>query len=274
MAKFLTSTGLNTEIENLIDNAEESIVIISPYIKLHDRLIKVFQTKRGNPKVKITIVFGKNEENLIKSMKAEDLDFFKTFPNIEIRYEKNLHAKYYSNEITAILTSMNLHNYSQNNNIEAGILFNTTTLSELSNLLQETVDGQADQYFKRVIHQSDLLFKSEPEYERTTILSSKKLKSVKIITDKLSDFFKSHISKIKINTDPYGFCIRTGNKIPFDPKHPFSIAAYKIWSKSKDETQPEKYCHFSGEESNGNNSYEKPILSRNWSKAKSLGLVK
>lgn len=31
---------------------------------------------------------------------------------------------------------------------------------------------------------------------------------------------------------------------------------------------PEKYCHFSGEESNGETSVNRPILNKNWKKAK------
>ena len=30
----------------------------------------------------------------------------------------------------------------------------------------------------------------------------------------------------------------------------------------------EKYCHFSGEPSNGETSFNKPILKKNWKKAK------
>ena len=67
-------------------------------------------------------MFGKNEQDPSKSMKLEELDFFKEFSNIEIKYEKRLHAKYYANDYSAILTSMNLYSHSQDNNIEAGVI--------------------------------------------------------------------------------------------------------------------------------------------------------
>ena len=65
-----------------------------------------------------------------------------------------------------------------------------------------------------------------------------------------------------------GYCIRTGEKINFTPDRPLSDSAYKSWSRYKDKDYKEKYCHYSGEPSNGETSFAKPILSKNWKKAK------
>jgi len=195
MAKFLTGNELNSELEKLFERADEQIILISPYIKLHDRYSSTLRTKKDNPKIEIIIVFGKNEEDLSRSMKQEDFNFFKEFPNIEIRYEKRLHAKYYSNESSAILTSMNLYNFSQDNNIEAGVMTKATLLGNLASNLMTNVTGEdsfdrtAWTYFSRVIEQSDLLFKKVPEYESTMLGLSKKYKSSKTEIDKLTDFF-------------------------------------------------------------------------------------
>ena len=109
MAKFLTGNELNSELEKILEGAEEQIILISPYIKLHDRYASTLRTKLNNHKLEITIVFGKNEDDMSRSMKQDDFNFFKEFPNIQIRYEKRLHAKYYASESAAILTSMNLY---------------------------------------------------------------------------------------------------------------------------------------------------------------------
>jgi hypothetical protein len=195
MAKFLTGNELNSELEKLLERAENLIILISPYIKLHERYASTLLTKKDNPNLEIIIVFGKNEEDISKSMKQEDFNFFKEFPNIEIRYEKRLHAKYYANESSAILTSMNLYNFSQDNNIEAGVLTKVTLLGNIANNLmsnvtgEESFDGTAWTYFSRVIDQSDLLFKKVPEYESAMLGFSKKYKSSKTEVDKLTDFF-------------------------------------------------------------------------------------
>jgi hypothetical protein len=197
MAKFLTGNELNSELEKLFERADEQIILISPYIKLHDRFISTLRAKKDNPKVEIIIVFGKNEEDLSKSMKQEDFNFFKEFPNIQIRYEKRLHAKYYANETSAILTSMNLYNFSQDNNIEAGVMTKATLLSSLASNLMTNVTGEdsfdrtAFLYFSRVIEQSELLFKKNPEFESSMFGLTKKYLSSKIELDKLTDFFNN-----------------------------------------------------------------------------------
>ena len=45
-------------------------------------------------------------------------------------------------------------------------------------------------------------------------------------------------------------------------------ASFNMWNKYKDVDYPEKYCHFSGEISNGKTNMNRPILIENWQKAK------
>ncbi len=103
MAEFLTSSDLNSAMEGIFESAENQLLLISPYIKLHERYKSILKSKLQNHKLKITVVFGKNEDDVSKSVKIEDINFFTEFPNIEIRYEKRLHAKYYANELTHLL---------------------------------------------------------------------------------------------------------------------------------------------------------------------------
>lgn len=78
--------------------------------------------KRNELQLKLIIVFGKNKEGISKSLAYHEVLFLQSFPSVEIRYQENLHAKYYANEKHSILTSMNLYDYSLENNIEFGIL--------------------------------------------------------------------------------------------------------------------------------------------------------
>ena len=60
-------------------------------------------------------------------------------------------------------------------------------------------------------------------------------------------------------------------EIPFDVEKPMSYEAYKVWSQyGGNRDYPEKFCHFSGEPSNGETSVSKPILKKNWKKAKEI----
>lgn len=294
MAKFFKGNDLNSEIGKLFEEAEEQIILISPYIKLHDHYASIFRAKKDNPKLHIIIVFGKNENDLSKSMKEDDFNFFKDFPNIEIHYEKRLHAKYYSNENSAILTSMNLYDYSQDHNIEAGILTQATTLEKLATKLwngEEGLDATACKYFQLVIKQSDLLFKKVPEYDKGIIGTglNKKYLSSKTETDKLTDFFanrqtydtknrkenyekkpKAIIKQVesKPTEAQTGYCIRTGVPIPFNIAKPMTDVAWKSWSKYNDPNYAEKYCHYSGELSNKETSVKKPVLTKYYKQAK------
>jgi len=44
--------------------------------------------------------------------------------------------------------------------------------------------------------------------------------------------------------------------------------AFDSWLKYKNKDFAEKFCHFSGEKSNGETTMAKPIMSKNWKNAK------
>lgn len=64
----------------------------------------------------------------------------------------------------------------------------------------------------------------------------------------------------KKNNPSIGYCIRTGEEIPFNPERPMCYSAWKIWSIYEDYDYPENYCHKTGKKSNGETSMGKPIL--------------
>ena len=49
MAEFLKDSQLTTAIEDLIDKADEFLCLISPYIKLHDRIKDRLRLQKNNP---------------------------------------------------------------------------------------------------------------------------------------------------------------------------------------------------------------------------------
>lgn len=281
MAKFLKGNALNAAIEEIFDNCEKQLVIVSPFIKLHSRFINSLKAKKGLDKLEIKILFGKNEKDISKSINQEDFDFLKEFPNIEIRYNEHLHAKYYSDENKAVLSSMNLYEYSQNNNIEFGILTNPTIISSLtSSITGNSLDDDAYGYFHQVIQDSELLYERKPNYDKKFGGFQKSYIGSETLHDDLtarliskpkkqkSINFSSNTTDIKKSVG-IGYCIRTGEKIEFNPERPMTNKAYKMWSKYEDKAYQEKYCHFSGEPSNGETTFAKPILRKNWKKAMS-----
>jgi hypothetical protein len=263
MAIFIEGSKLNSEIEELFDNAEKKLILISPFIKLHARVLDALKTKQKNYKLEIIVVFGKNENDRSKSLTASDFDFFKTFSNIEIRYESRLHAKFYANEHTQILSTMNLYDSSQNNNIEAGVKTESNLLRTIGNKLNVTESEfhvDAWTYFKKVIGNSELLFKNTPQFDSGFL--NKKFREIVTEVDKLSNEYSQKVTKISPfpTSKNIGYCIRSGIEIPFNPQKPFSPDAFQIWAQYKDKDYPEKYCHKTGKPSKGKTSMTNPIL--------------
>jgi len=157
------------------------LVLFSPYIKLHARLKDNLLLHKENTKLEIIIVFGKNEEKIEKSLSKIEFEFLAQFPNIEIRYNSRLHAKYYENDNTSIFSSMNLYEHSHNNNIEFGI-----QVSVFGN----KIGKDAHEYFWGVYQNSDLMFKKKPEYNKTFAGLKSTYTHSKVEVDKLSEVYK------------------------------------------------------------------------------------
>jgi hypothetical protein len=249
MAKFLKGFELNKEVETILHDAAYNLWIFSPYIKLHHRYKDVLKSHINNDKLQIILVFGKNDGEILKSMPKEELDFFIQFPNIEIRYEKRLHAKFYSNDLCSIMTSMNLYDYSQDNNIEAGIMMETPLFGS------NTLDNEAIEYFGEVINNSELLFKKEPQYS-VGILGFGKKYDKSIVTENKIDNVVKIKKEVKLKqVQNTGFCIRCGNEIPLKPTVPYCKTCYEDWKKINIKTHQEKYCHICGKNNQSSLSY-------------------
>jgi hypothetical protein len=115
MAKFLTTNGINYVIEEIIKGAKERIVLVSPYLKLNSR-IKELLSDGYRPDVDIRIIYGKRE------LDGSERQWLNSVPHIRTGFCQNLHAKCYLNESLCVITSLNLHLYSQQNNNEMGVM--------------------------------------------------------------------------------------------------------------------------------------------------------
>ncbi|MBK7666595.1 MAG: hypothetical protein IPJ32_04165 [Sphingobacteriaceae bacterium] len=135
--KFLFDTQLIDALNNLIKEAKHELIIVSPFIDLDKRIQDSLNEKKSLHDFKLKILFGKNEGNLYKSIKKDSFEFLKGFPNVEIRYNEWLHAKFYQNDFDYLMTSLNLYDYSLANNIEVGIIGNYAT----KGLIGKVIDG-------------------------------------------------------------------------------------------------------------------------------------
>src|SRR5258705_5594752 len=132
MAKFITGKDLEKTVYDIIWEAERCLLVVSPYIKLDDYFRKLFDKHINNPKIHFVIVFGKNQDDISRSLSKNDFEYFKKFINVSIIYVPNLHGKYYANESKGVITSINLLDSSFKNNIEFGVFSETKFLDKFS----------------------------------------------------------------------------------------------------------------------------------------------
>ena len=115
MAEFITTSAISHFLEELIKDATERVVLISPYLKLNDRIKELLEDK-NRLKIDIRIVYGKSE------LQPEEINWIKELTYVRTSFCKNLHAKCYLSEDVCIVTSLNLYEFSQVNNNEMGVL--------------------------------------------------------------------------------------------------------------------------------------------------------
>lgn len=114
MAKFLNTSATNYYLEELIKNASDRLILISPFLKLNDRIKELLEDK-DRLKIDVRIVYGKSE------LQPEEINWLKELTFVRTSFCKNLHAKCYMNESSCIISSLNLYEFSQVNNNEMGV---------------------------------------------------------------------------------------------------------------------------------------------------------
>ncbi len=207
MAKFLDTTGVSYHLQQLINGTNEKLILISPYLKINDRLKQSLEDK-DRLKIDIRLIYGKDE------LQPAEHNWLKSLRSIRSSFCQNLHAKCYLNEKEAIITSMNLYDFSQVNNNEMGIYVDKAEDPELySSIYEEAM---------RLVRISDEIKISVAKVPKTDDI----------------------VAKTPSNAD--GFCIRCRTGVRLNPMAPYCIKCYSSWKKSEDDEHEEKYCHICG----------------------------
>jgi len=233
MASYRTNKETQAAIESIITNADKQLILVSPYIKLTNTWLARIKAcaERG---VKVKIIHRAGE------LKSDELSLLHTIKNVEIKSTNNLHAKCYFNEQEMIITSFNLLESSEKN-WEMGILVNK---------------NEDKVIFDNAMRDVLIIFNDSNSHSLTSVQNHYQQK----LQHKV-------VARKNINE---GFCIRCDDNIKFDVEKPLCRECYEEWSEWEDDEYPESYCHFSGEDSDGETSFAKPILKKNWKKAKEV----
>lgn len=226
MAKFITTNGISYHLEQLIQQTEDKLILISPYLQFSSKIKEEIQNL-NLLKRDIRIIYRENK------LSIDDNKWLQSQYGIRSSLCENLHAKCYINEKQGIITSMNLYEYSQQNNNEMGIFF--------------TKEEDSDIY-ENAYKEANRLLRVSKEVQLS-------IREVKNDNRRKYDSKESDVH--------HGYCIRTGVEIPFDMNKPMCREAYYEWNIWGNPDYRENYCHYSGEPSYGETSKAEPVLRKN-----------
>ena len=242
MATFLDTQGVSAELSKTIGGAQDSLILISPYLKINEQMRQLLQD-RSMMKIPIHVVYGKSE------LQADEKAWLDSQRYIHTQYRPNLHAKIYLNEKQAIVTSMNLYEFSQQNNTEAGILVRQEEDEELFAAIKQNA--------RFILNTSEETTpSSKPAADRKEPSPSSKAASGK----KTGGSRQTPEKKAEPAPAATAHCLRDGQPIPFSMKQPYCAKCFKSWSRYEDKDYEEKYCHGCGKEQKS--SMAKPLCGK------------
>lgn len=220
MAKFLTTTEITSELEKIIRDANEQLIIMSPYLKVNQRLKDLLEDKNRFKDVDIRVVYGKNE------LRPEENNWLEALTSIRTSFRQHLHAKCYINEDKALVSSMNLYEFSQQNNDEMGFL----VLRDEEPELYQDVKNEV----MRILRGSDEV--------RVTVAM------VESSREDTPELPKPKAASTIVKAPESGVCIRCGDSIAANAGRPYCGDHYRSWNRYKNLEWEEKYCHTCGKE--------------------------
>lgn len=128
MAKILDATGSIVSIDSIILEAKRYIILVSPFWSCPKNVVLSLLGALKNG-VQVVIFCrptqGINKEKTLPIPK-DYWDYFKKFEKQGLLFVKSeglesLHSKLYMNENKCLITSLNMYDYSVENNIELGV---------------------------------------------------------------------------------------------------------------------------------------------------------
>lgn len=192
MAKFLDTQGVSYYLGKLIDNAEQRLYLISPYLQLNNQL-KIALEDRAKFRIDIIMIYGK-----VADLNPKDSEWLENIDDIKLLFHQDLHTKCYINEKEAIVTSMNLYMYSQQNNVEMGIYVSKADDQELYKQILNEADKIKRGSEHRTISVQKVSDKESQKRKKEKPLKESNTNSKLVTTKELSQL--TGLSSRKVNS--------------------------------------------------------------------------
>lgn len=204
---------ISTVIIDIIRDSSNYCIIATPYFKPWNQLIKTLELVSCNEKRILFLFRDDQKDNDDIRHLYEEYDF-------DIFFITNLHAKIYLNEKQALISSMNLYDYSKENNFEIGYLINNA--NEVKDLAEKYIFGEIAKTWR-----NDYL---EGRYSS-------------LIKNNL--FLKDEIDS---KNEKSSFCIRCRKNIIFNFNRAYCNECFNKWKIYRNYEYKENYCHYCGKE--------------------------
>jgi hypothetical protein len=233
MAEFLTTQGTSYRLEDIIINASGWLILVSPYLNISTNFMARLQDadKRN---VEITLIYGKD------ALKPQEKQKLRELQHLSLYYHKNLHAKCYLNSEEMIITSMNMHEFSEKTNREMGVLVRKDLDNQIYNDALKEVKSILDSS-----EENGKETKSKPEKPATSGRQPKSQSS--FVTAGMAVLDRVGALAVGFaNSSVEGHCIRCGREIDLDPERPYCSECYAKWANWKNPSYTEQYCHCCG----------------------------
>ena len=234
MAEFLATADISAQLEKVIRQARERLWLISPFLKVNSRLKQLLEETNRARHIDARVVYGKNDLQPDESIWLEGLTSIRTM------FCKDLHAKCYLNEDMALITSMNLYEYSQVHNYEMGVL-----------ILRE----EDPELYSRICDEARLIMGASEEIRVTVerISASERedrkqaSRNSRAVTTAPPRSAQA-VSSPSRSTPTSGFCIRCKADLAANPSKPYCEQHFRSWNRYKNPDYVEKHCHLCGKE--------------------------
>lgn len=258
MARFLTTKEVEGEIERVIRGAQERLVLISPYLKLHQLVVERLgdAARRG---VEIRLVC--REGDLKDAQRAQLM----ALPRVQLFFMEHLHAKCYANERRLVLTSMNLYDASGKNremgvSCEVGQELYRDAMAEAESIINNALPFHGAVRTRAQATSAPPAAKpASPRVVSARQATARSAVSAAPVARKVA----SSSSAVLKATKGRGYCVRCRCSIELNAERPFCLECFKAWNQYKNEDYAEACCHACGQRVEGI-SKRKPQCYKCW----------
>ena len=234
MVEILVTNAINGRITDICEAARKHLVVICPFLKINEKLRNSFESaiKRD---VKLTVIYGKTD------LDKDTYEWLKGLPYCNIGFLKNLHAKLILNEEAAVMSSMNLYEFSQVNNEELGMFaWLKDGKSEYRDLLYEAIrliNASTKQFGKWDIEDIDKPLRGTVRKE-TFFIPVKEICGDIVIDSPAPSKEEKRICH----------CIRCGRAIPSNHEFVYCGRCFESWKQYYNTKYVEKegFCYICG----------------------------